>query len=200
MEKEVEKVVQQLSVMFESPKDAIQVIDEVILPMRGEIVKSVFWNAVRAELESIYNSVPGEKLALKQQQDFVQPMGGFQIRVMENSLLTKGKGTLMLHPDDYKQYMEKVLSSTRNSANAGQVDIAKFVREDKNMIILNGKEYEKVIREGASVLPRPGDVVVHEGKLKFEFEIPIGYTDEFLEETDYYAKINNFGCSLYRPK
>lgn len=197
MEEKIKKTVEQLSAMFESAKDAIQVIDEIILPMRGEIVHSDFWNKVRADLFIKFNAVPGVEGKREQQKDFLQPMGGFQIRVLENALMPEGKGMLMLHPKDYKSYMDKVLRDKKGFVPG---PVAKFVRDEKDMVISNGKEYEKVDRVGVSPLPRPYDIVVHDGRSTLELEIPFGYDEKFLIDNEYYAMVNNSGCSLYRPK
>lgn len=198
MDEQIKKTVAQFNALFESDKDAIQVIDEIILPMRGEIVQSVFWDRVRAELVADYNAIPGETPKAIQQKDFVQPMGGFQIRVMENAIMTEGKGILMLHPVDYKSYMEKVLNDKRNKKIE---TVGRFLRRGKRWVVYNNKEYMHVIVEGnADLIPRPGDIVIHHGRSTFELEIPAGYDEKFLIDNEYYLLINNSGCSLYRPK
>lgn len=111
MEEKVKQTVQMLSKMFESQKDAIEVINTVILPMRGEIVEGKFWDAVRTGLEAEYDSVLGktEKVVPEVKKEIIHPMAGFQVNVLENTLMTKGKGIMMLHPEDYKSYTKNLI-------------------------------------------------------------------------------------------
>lgn len=98
MQEKVEQMVQKMSAMFERPMDAVQVIDEIILPMKGEIVESEFWKSVKYKLFVLSSSD-------KKEQPFVAAFNGFQVNVFENQLQQKGKGMLLLHPEDHKTFI-----------------------------------------------------------------------------------------------
>lgn len=75
-----------------------------------DLFVTIYWSAVLIGLLLLFWYLSKQKKGVPKMENPPPPMpiGGFKVVCMENKLQEKGKALLLLHPDDYKVYMEKM--------------------------------------------------------------------------------------------